>query len=208
MGGRGSSSASRQSKSSTTAWQDMVAEMGAAAPPASDYDSLESRIPDWFLDKTFTSFGERYAWGNGDNPYIKKETEKAVLMFDYQLDRHCSKTLYMDMPDAMQQWNRYRSAALGWYWAQQGITVVPTLSWAQPSSYRFCFKGIPKHSTVATSTVGVVRDKDAQKVWHDGMREAMKRLEPSRVLLYGKNIGFDFGGCEVVEYKAGGFHGR
>lgn len=117
-------------------------------------------------------------------------------------------SLYMDMPDPMQEWNRYRSAALGWYWAQHGITVVPTLSWAQPSSYRFCFKGIPKHSTVATSTVGVARDKDAQKVWHDGMREAMKRLEPSRVLLYGKNIGFDFGTCEVVEYKAGGFHGR
>ncbi len=117
-------------------------------------------------------------------------------------------SLYMDMPDPMQEWNRYRSAALGHYWADNGITVVPTLSWAQPSSYRFCFKGIPKHSTVATSTVGVARDKDAQKVWHDGMKEAMRRLEPSRVLLYGKNIGFDFGGCEVVEYKVGGFHGR
>ena len=117
-------------------------------------------------------------------------------------------SLYMDMPDAMQQWNRYRSTALGRYWAENGLTVVPTLSWAQRSSYRFCFKGIPKHSTVATSTVGVARDRDAQKVWHDGMREAMRRLEPSRVLLYGKNMGFDFGGCEVVEYKAGGFHGR
>ena len=117
-------------------------------------------------------------------------------------------SLYMDMPDAMQQWNRYRSAALGRYWAENGLTVVPALSWAQRSSYRFCFKGIPKHSTVATSTVGVARDRDAQKVWHDGMREAMRRLEPSRVLLYGKNMGFDFGGCEVVEYKAGGFHGR
>lgn len=72
-------------------------------------------------------------------------------------------SLYMDMPDPMQEWNRYRSVA---------------------------------------------RDKDAQEVWHDGMREAMRRLEPSRVLLYGKNIGFDFGGCEVVEYKAGAFHGR
>lgn len=117
-------------------------------------------------------------------------------------------SLYMDMPDAMQEWNRYRSAALGSYWARNGIMVVPTLSWAQPSSYGFCFKGIPRHATVATSTVGVARDKDAQAVWFDGMREAMKRLEPSRVLLYGKNIGFDFGGCEVVEYKAGGFHGR
>ena len=117
-------------------------------------------------------------------------------------------SLYMDMPDPMQQWNRYRSAALGKYWADNGLSVVPTLSWAQPSSYAFCFKGIPKRSTVATSTVGVARDKDAQEAWRDGMREAMKRLEPSRVLLYGKNIGFDFGGCEVVEYKAGGFHGR
>ena len=117
-------------------------------------------------------------------------------------------SLYLDMPDAMQRWNRYRSQALGHWWQEQGLRVVPTLSWAQPSSYRFCFKGIPKHSTVATSTVGVARDRDAQKVWHDGMREAMKRLEPSRVLLYGKNIGFDFGGCDVVEYRAGGFHGR
>ena len=117
-------------------------------------------------------------------------------------------SLYMDMPDAMQQWNRYRSAALGRYWAENGLTVVPTLSWAQPSSYAFCFKGIPRRSTVAASTVGVARDKAAQAVWRDGMREAMRRLEPARVLLYGKNIGFDFGGTEVVEYEAGGFHGR
>ena len=79
----------------------------------------------------------------------------------------------------MQQRNRYRSTALGKYWADNGITVVPTLSWARPSSYTFCFKGIPKHSTVATSTIGVARDKDVQKVWHDGMREAIRRLEPS-----------------------------
>ena len=117
-------------------------------------------------------------------------------------------SLYMDMPDAMQQWNRYRSAALGRYWQENGITVVPTLSWAQPSSYGFCFKGLPRHSTVATSTVGVARDEAARAVWRDGMREAMRRLEPRRVLLYGKDIGFDFGGCEVVEYRAGGFHGR
>ncbi len=34
------------------------------------------------------------------------------------------------------------------------------------------------------------------------------RSEPSRVLLYGGNVGFDFGACELIEYKAGGFHGR
>ena len=38
--------------------------------------------------------------------------------------------------------------------------------------------------------------------------ETRGRYPPSRVLLYGSDIGFDFGSCEVVEYKAGGFHGR
>ena len=79
--------------------------------------------------------------------------------------------------------------------------MVPTLSWAQPESYAFCFEGVPRHSTVATSTVGVKGDTDALAVWMDGMREAMRRLEPSRVLLYGGAVGFDFGDAEVVHYK-------
>ena len=110
-------------------------------------------------------------------------------------------SLYMDMPAPMQAWNRYRSQALGRYWQDNGLTVVPTLSWAQPESYAFCFDGVPRHSTVATSTVGVKGDAGALAVWEDGMREAMRRLEPSRVLLYGGDIGFDFGGAEVIEYK-------
>lgn len=112
-------------------------------------------------------------------------------------------SLYLDMPLPMQAWNRYRSAALGLYWQANGIDVVPTLSWAEPDSYTFCFEGIPKHSTVATSTVGVKEDSDALEIWFDGMSEAMKRLEPSRVLLYGGDIGFDFGDAEVVQYANG-----
>ncbi|WP_322152378.1 DUF4417 domain-containing protein [Paratractidigestivibacter sp.] len=117
-------------------------------------------------------------------------------------------SLYMDMPEPMQAWNRYRSMALGRYWQNNGLTVVPVLSWAQPETYEFTFEGIPKHSTVATSTVGVKKDKDALTVWLDGMGAAMETLEPSRVLLYGGNVGFDFGATELIEYKAGGFHGR
>lgn len=112
-------------------------------------------------------------------------------------------SMYMDMPDAMQRWNRYRSQALGLYWQRQGFRVVPTLSWAQPESYAFCFDGIPRRSTVAVSTVGVKGDEAALAVWRDGMREAMCRLEPRRVLLYGGRVDFDFGGCEVLEYKNG-----
>ena len=157
----------------------------------------------------------------------KKELGCHFFIDDYQFERVWNKpaqyidvlrpyqcvitpdfSLYMDMPEPMQRWNRYRSMALGHYWQTAGLKVVPVLSWAQPESFDFAFKGIPKHSTVATSTVGVAKDKKAQDFWKAGMRRAMKEIEPSRVLLYGKDIGFDFGGCEVVEYEAGGFHGR
>lgn len=51
------------------------------------------------------------------------------------------------------------------------------------------------------STVGVKGSRGALSVWFDGMREAMRRLEPRRVLLYGGDVDFDFGACEVVRYK-------
>lgn len=110
-------------------------------------------------------------------------------------------SLYMDMPAPMQAWNRYRSQAVGLVWQRAGLKVVPTLSWAGPDSYAFCFEGVPRRTTVAVSTVGVKGDDDALGVWFAGMGKAMDVLKPKRVLLYGGDIGFDFGDCEIVRYK-------
>lgn len=112
-------------------------------------------------------------------------------------------SLYMDMPLPMQAWNSYRSKAVGLVWQSDGLAVVPTLSWAQPETYAFCFEGIPEDATVAVSTVGVKGNAGALAVWRDGMAEAMRRLHPKRVLLYGGDVGFDFGAVEVVEYANG-----
>lgn len=123
-----------------------------------------------------------------------------ILSFEAVLTPDFS--LYMDMPLPMQQWNEYRRRALGNFWQRNGATVIPTLSWTDERSYGFCFEGLPRESTVAVSTVGVKRDKAARKAWFDGMDAAMAALSPARVLLYGGNIGYDFGGAEVVEYAA------
>ena len=110
-------------------------------------------------------------------------------------------SLYMDMPLPMQQWNEYRRRALGNFWQRNGIEVIPTLSWSDQRSYGFCFDGLPKYSTVATSTVGVKRDEHARTIWCNGMKYGLERLQPSCVLVYGGNIDFDFGNTKVVEYK-------
>lgn len=117
-------------------------------------------------------------------------------------------SLYLDMPRPMMQWNRYRSQALGFYWQCQGLSVVPTLTWGDEDTFDFTFEGMPEGGTVAVSTVGVKKDKEAQKFWCAGMSEALRRTKPARVFLYGSAFDFDFGSVEVVEYKAGGFHGK
>ena len=111
-------------------------------------------------------------------------------------------SLYMDMPLAMKIWNTYRSRLIGQMAQDRGIKVIPTLVWAGDDTLDFVFEGLPKHSTVAVSTVGVMRDAEAQKIWCKGMTKAMKELEPKTVLLYGSEIDFDFKGCEVKHYGA------
>lgn len=106
-------------------------------------------------------------------------------------------SLYLDMPLAQQIWNVYRSRVMGVMMQSYGITVIPTLTWSNEQSYEFCFDGIPKHSVVSVSTVGVMRSEEGRRVWVDGMNEAIRRLNPSCVVAYGKKIEYEFP-CKVV----------
>lgn len=101
-------------------------------------------------------------------------------------------SLYTDMPLPLMIYNVYRSRLIGQYMQKQGIKVIPTISWADRLSYQFCFDGLPKYSTVAVSTVGVIKDKNARRLWSEGFTEMLERVEPAEVLLYGGDPGDDF----------------
>jgi len=92
-------------------------------------------------------------------------------------------SLYPEWPLSLQIWNIYRSRWCGAWWASLGFQVIPTLSWAGRDSYEFCFAGVPAHSLVAISTVGV-QTVDYSRFTH-GFCEMLDRLQPSRVLCYG-----------------------
>ena len=107
-------------------------------------------------------------------------------------------SLYMDMPMAMKVWNVYRSRLVGQMMQDAGLQVIPTLQWAEPETFAFCFDGIAKGGTVATSNVGIMRDPEALEVFKTGMDEAIKRIQPDTILCYGKPMdGYDFQGVEV-----------
>lgn len=110
-------------------------------------------------------------------------------------------SLYIDMPMPMKIWNIYRSRQIGQYYQNQGIKIIPTLSWAEPETFEFCFEGIPEGSIVSISTIGVKKNKKALKVWKDGVDELIKRIKPSTILIYGGKLDYDYGNIKVIYYE-------
>lgn len=109
-------------------------------------------------------------------------------------------SLYLDMPMAAKIWNVYRSRLITAYWQSKGLKVVPVLQWAEPETWKFCFDGVKPGGTLAVSTLGAARNKLTKQIWTAGMSEAIRKLHPATILLYGIPISFNFGDIQVVHY--------
>lgn len=106
-------------------------------------------------------------------------------------------SLYLNMPMAMKIWNTYRSRLIGQLLQDMGVNVIPTLSWAEKETFNFCFDGIKPGGTVSVSTIGVKRNKEAKELFVAGLTEAIKRIKPSCIVVYGGEIEFEYP-CRVV----------
>lgn len=124
------------------------------------------------------------AWREPDKYVDRLRRFRAVVSPDF--------SLYTDFPRALQILSCYRRQWCGAYWQSLGIDVIPDVVWGDRTSYSYCFDGIPEHSTVAVSTVGIKRDSD----WNDkknslfraGYEEMLRRLKPETILFYGDMI--------------------
>ena len=130
-----------------------------------------------------------------------KPEDYIEILKEYECVLSPDFSLYMDMPMPMKIWNIYRSRQIGNYWQSQGIKVIPTISWAEKETFEFCFKGIPKDSIVSISTIGVKRNKEALKIWQDGMDAMIEEIEPSTILVYGGKLDYDYGNINVIYYE-------
>ena len=92
---------------------------------------------------------------------------------------------YTDFPRAIQIYNHYRKHWVAAFLQEQGITVIPTISWSGRDSFSWCFDGEPCGSTVAVSSVGCMKNKEARSLFLKGYREMVSRLQPDRILFYG-----------------------
>lgn len=107
---------------------------------------------------------------------------------------------YADMPRALQIYNLYRNRWCGRYWQEHGIKVIPTLTMGDTDLFKVFFEGIPKHSTIAVSTMGEGRWGKFKALlgWWDVIQY---KLEPETILLYGKDLSEDLKGDNIVFKK-------
>lgn len=93
---------------------------------------------------------------------------------------------YTDFPKAVQIYNHYRKHWLGAYWQQNGVTVIPTISWSSVDSLKWCFNGEPAGGAVAVSSVGTQLNAQSRALFMAGYNAMLARLRPTTIYFYGK----------------------
>ena len=132
---------------------------------------------------------------------IWNEPEKYIeILKQYDCVLTPDFSLYMDMPIAMKIWNVFRSRLIGQMCQDAGLTVIPTVSWAERETFDFCFDGLPEKSVLSISTIGVKNSPEAMAIWRDGVAELLQRKQPKTLLVYGGAVDFDYGKTEVLYF--------
>lgn len=94
---------------------------------------------------------------------------------------------YMDFPYPIKLFNTYRMRAFGrWYGEVRHKNVINNVRWGTPETYDYCFDGLPKNSIVCIGCVASkLKNKVYRQIFHDGLREMIKRIHPFTILVYG-----------------------
>ena len=116
-------------------------------------------------------------WNNIDKYTEVLQRFKAVMSPDF--------SMFTVNPKALQIYQHFRKHFIGAYWQANGLTVIPTINWADEKSFEWCFDGEPTNSVVAISTVGSMNSKENKEGFYKGYDEMKKRLKPKKILCYG-----------------------
>lgn len=111
-------------------------------------------------------------WNNPTEYVELLQQCKAVITPDF--------SNYTDMPKVMHLWSHFKRQWCGVFWQQNGINVIPSISYGLGQMYDFSFVGIPKNSILATSFGYDDIDKKQAINELDGI---CKELAPTKLII-------------------------
>lgn len=85
----------------------------------------------------------------------------------------------------------YFSRAVGFYLQKHGVFAIPCVRWGDPSTYDYCFLGVPKNYIVSISTHGCImpckeNNNELRNAFINGLPIMLKILKPKYVIVYGR----------------------
>lgn len=83
-------------------------------------------------------------------------------------------SLYTDFPAPIQHWNHYRNQLLTAWLQHNGVCTIPTASWSDEDSFRWCFDGISKGGAVDKLAKPIGQETTLYRADHD---DFLKRLK-------------------------------
>ena len=94
-------------------------------------------------------------------------------------------SLYRDMPLVMQQWNIYRSRAIGHWLQTNGIPVIANIRFSDERTYMLSCAGVPRNSTIAIGSHGCIRLLHEREYFVRGLAAIVNELKPKSIVVYG-----------------------
>lgn len=92
---------------------------------------------------------------------------------------------YSNMPLYWQAFNIAKARiVLLWLALECGIKCIPTAAWGCNESYKWCFDGIEKESTMFLSIKGACREKNAPYYFTNGLKALLEKVSPKRLIVY------------------------
>ncbi len=79
----------------------------------------------------------------------------------------------------------YHSRFIAAYWQQCGYQVIPTASWGDANSFKYCFEGLPENSVIAICGIGHDQDKSHNTLWRVAVHRLIEAKKPTTLVIYG-----------------------
>ena len=138
-----------------------------------------------FFHSDYLFDGARGIWFDTLRHLAELERFRGVLSPDF--------SMYPEAGRIPNLWNTYRNRLMQCHLERLGLLVIPTVSWADQTTYDFCFRGIPRHSVVAVSSLGVMGTAEKRRAFEAGYSKMCETLQPESVVLYGSDRNLSLG---------------
>jgi len=122
-------------------------------------------------------FTGMYLWGNLAHFTKQVCRYQTVIAPDF--------SLYLDQSRTLNLFQLYQNRVVTAAWQQQGLQVIPSVSWGNAESFEFCFDGLPQNSILSLGGLGNAHHKSMTELWEYGVQLTIERLHPTALIIYG-----------------------